>query len=277
MTVAADLAVARMAAVAESATAPAPVASAAKLAPVPSAAKLAAEETYFACRDMHAYYGESYVVQGISLQLREGEILALLGRNGAGKTSTLRTIARASVPVLKHGEIYLGGKAIHPLKSYQAAQSGIQLVPEDRRIIGGLTVEENLKLAQVTEPKGWPLERIYEHFPRLAERRRQEGTTLSGGEQQMLAVARALARELKLLLLDEPYEGLAPVIVHEIEKIVAGIKAQGITTIIVEQNAVAALELADHAVIMDHGQVVFSGSAAEVLGNAELRTSYLAV
>jgi branched-chain amino acid transport system ATP-binding protein len=266
MSVVADIAMARMEALAEPVTA-SPAA----------AARPAAREAYFACRDIHAYYGESYVVQGISLELREGEILALLGRNGAGKTSTLRTIARASTPILKHGEIHLAGKPMHTLRSFEAAQAGIQLVQEDRRIIGGLTVEENLKLAQVTEPRGWPLERIYQHFPRLAERRRQEATTLSGGEQQMLAVARALARELKLLLLDEPYEGLAPVIVHEIEKIVADIKSHGITTVIVEQNAVAALELADHAVIMDHGQVVFTGTAAEVLGSAELRASYLAV
>jgi len=239
--------------------------------------KSAVHAPFFACRDIHAYYGESYVVQGISLELQEGEVLALLGRNGAGKTSTLRTIARASVPVLKHGEIFLGGKPIHPLRSFEAAQAGIQLVPEDRRIIGGLSVEDNLKLAQIAEPKGWPLERIYEHFPRLAERRKQEGTTLSGGEQQMLAVARALARDLKLLLLDEPYEGLAPVIVHEIEKIVADIKSHGITTVIVEQNAIAALQIAERAVIIDHGQVVFSGTAAEVLGNAEMRASFLAV
>jgi len=179
--------------------------------------------------------------------------------------------------VLKQGEIFLGGKPIHPLRSFEAAQAGIQLVPEDRRIIGGLSVEDNLKLAQIAEPKGWPLERIYEHFPRLAERRKQEVTTLSGGEQQMLAVARALARDLKLLLLDEPYEGLAPVIVHEIEKIVADIKSHGITTVIVEQNAIAALQIAERAVIIDHGQVVFSGTAAEVLGNAEMRASYLAV
>ncbi len=232
---------------------------------------------FFACRDLHAFYGESYIVQGVSFDIREGEILALLGRNGAGKTSTLRTIARAETPTVKAGEILLAGKAIHPLRAYEAAQAGIQLVPEDRRIIGGLTVEENLVLSQVAPPRGWSRERIYEHFPRLAERRRQEATTLSGGEQQMLAVARALSRELKLLLLDEPYEGLAPVIVQEIEKIVAGIKAQGITTVIVEQNAIAALELADRAVILDMGQVVFAGAANEVLANAELRANYLAV
>jgi branched-chain amino acid transport system ATP-binding protein len=236
-----------------------------------------AGEAFFACKDIHSYYGESYIVQCISFDIREGEILALLGRNGAGKTSTLRTIARVDSPTLTHGEIWLGGKAIHPLRSFEAAQAGIQLVPEDRRIIGGLTVEENLTLSQVAPPIGWPLERVYEHFPRLAERRKQEATTLSGGEQQMLAVARALARDLKLLLLDEPYEGLAPVIVQEIERIVAGIKQEGITTIIVEQNAIAALQLADRAVILDMGEVVFSGDANHVLDNAELRENYLAV
>ncbi len=240
-------------------------------------AKAPADEVYFSCRDLHSYYGESYIVQGVSFDVREGEILALLGRNGAGKTSTLRTIARTDEPLLHRGEIWLGGKPIHPLRSHQAAREGIQLVPEDRRIIGGLTVEENLHLSQVAPPLGWSLERIYQHFPRLAERRRQEATTLSGGEQQMLAVARALARDLKLLLLDEPYEGLAPVIVREIEKIVAEIKELGITTIIVEQNAIAALQLADRAVILDMGMVAYQGSAREVLENADLRHEYLAV
>ncbi len=234
-------------------------------------------QSFFSVRDIHSYYGESYIVQGISLELNEGEILALLGRNGAGKTSTMRTIARVDDPALQRGEIYLNGESLHDKKAWQAAQLGIQLVPEDRRIIGGLTVEENLVLSQVAEPKGWELERIYEHFPRLAERRTQIGTTLSGGEQQMLAVARALAREVKLLLLDEPYEGLAPVIVQEIESIVRQIKELGITTIIVEQNAVAALKLADKAVIVDMGEVVFSGSAREVLDNEELRNEYLAI
>ena len=172
---------------------------------------------------------------------------------------------------------WLDGVALHKMKSYQAAQSGVQLVPEDRRIIGGLTVEENLTLAQVSGQKGWSLEEIYSHFPRLAERRSQEATTMSGGEQQMLAVARALARDIKILFLDEPYEGLAPVIVQEIEKIVRQIRDLGITTIIVEQNAVAALRLSDRAVIMDTGMVVYSGSAAEVLENADLRHEYLAV
>ena len=232
---------------------------------------------YFAASDLHAYYGESYIVQGISFDVRHGEILALLGRNGAGKTSTLRTIARVDNPQLQAGEIWLDGNPIHRMKAFEAAQAGIQLVPEDRRIIAGLTVEENLTLAQVAPPLGWDLDRIYGHFPRLAERRRQEAVTLSGGEQQMLAIARALARDLKLLLLDEPYEGLAPVIVEEIERILNEIKALGITTVIVEQNAIAALRLADRAVILDTGEVAFTGTAQDVLDNEELRREYLAI
>ena len=236
-----------------------------------------ASRPFFSVRDVHAYYGESYIVQGVSLDIRKGEILALLGRNGAGKTSTLRAIARLDNPQMRHGEIWLDGAPLHRMRAFQAARAGVQLVPEDRRIIAGLTVEENLTLAKVSPGNGWTLERIYESFPRLAERRKQEGVTLSGGEQQMLAIARALARDIKLLLLDEPYEGLAPVIVHEIERILHSIKPMGITTIIVEQNAVAALKLADRAVILDTGEVVFSGSAREVLENTDLRHEYLAI
>lgn len=239
--------------------------------------RAASPPAFFSCWDLHAYYGESYIVQGVGFDIREGQILALLGRNGAGKTSTLRTIARAGSPELKHGEIWLDHKPVHEMRAHEAAQNGIALVPEDRRIIPGLTVEENLQLAQIAEPKGWSFERIYEAFPRLGERRLQEGVTLSGGEQQMLAIARALARDVKLLLLDEPYEGLAPVIVQEIEKILKGVRELGITTIIVEQNAVAALQLADRAIILDMGEVVYEGSAKEVLENEDLRHEYLAI
>lgn len=235
------------------------------------------ERPFFQAADVHAYYGESYIVQGISLELPKGEILALLGRNGAGKTSALRTFARTEDPQLKSGEIWLDGQPLHKMRSHEAAMAGLQLVPEDRRIIQGLTVEENLTLAQVAPGHGWAIEQVYERFPRLAERRNQEGVTLSGGEQQMLAIGRALVREVKLLLLDEPYEGLAPVIVQEIEKILKEIKLLGITTIIVEQNAVAALRLADKAVIMDTGEIAFTGSAQEVLDNEELRHEYLAI
>jgi|TARA_B110000240_G_scaffold194977_1_gene243625 branched-chain amino acid transport system ATP-binding protein len=232
---------------------------------------------YFSVRDIHAYYGESYIVQGVSFEINEGEILALLGRNGAGKTSTLRSIARIGDPLVSQGEIWLDGDPLHKMASYEASRVGLGLVPEDRRIIQGLTVEENIKLAQIAPPIGWSLDQIYDLFPRLGERRKQEGVTLSGGEQQMLAIARALAREIKVLLLDEPYEGLAPVIVQEIAKTLNHIREQGITTVIVEQNAVAALKLADRAVILDTGTVVYDGSAQAVLEDEKLRAEYLAI
>jgi len=242
-----------------------------------NANQAATAPAFLSIYDMHAYYGESYIVQGVNFNVHEGEILALLGRNGAGKTSTLRSIARIGDPQVTHGEIWLDHQPLHLMQSHEAAQAGLGLVPEDRRIIPGLTVEENLQLAQIVPPIGWSLERLYELFPRLGERRRQEGTTLSGGEQQMLSIARALARDIKVLLLDEPYEGLAPVIVDEIEKTLTHIKEQGMTTVIVEQNAVRALELADRAVILEGGQIVYDGTAAEVLGDAALRSEYLAI
>ena len=236
-----------------------------------------ANKAYFSCSNMHSYYGESYIVQGVGFQINKGEIVALLGRNGAGKTSTLRSIARLDAPKLQQGEIWLDGQPLHTMSAYQASRLGVGLVPEDRRIIPSLTVEENLQLAQIEKPIGWSIERIYDHFPRLAERRKQEAVTMSGGEQQMLAVARALARDVKLLLLDEPYEGLAPVIVREIEKILEEVKALGFTTIIVEQNAIAALHLSDRALILDMGEVVFDGTAKDVIENTELRQQYLAI
>ncbi len=238
---------------------------------------MTAPNAYFSCSNMHSYYGESYIVQGVGFQIQKGEIVALLGRNGAGKTSTLRSIARLDAPKLQQGEIWLDGEPLHTMSAYQASRLGVGLVPEDRRIIPSLTVEENLQLAQIEKPIGWSIERIYEHFPRLAERRKQEAVTMSGGEQQMLAVARALARDVKLLLLDEPYEGLAPVIVREIEKILEEIKTLGFTTIIVEQNAIAALHLSDRALILDMGEVVFDGAAKEVIENSDLRQQYLAI
>ena len=243
----------------------------------PNANHASTAPAFLSVWELEAYYGESYIVQGVSFNVHEGEILALLGRNGAGKTSTLRAVARLSNPEIRRGEVWLDHQPLHKMKSHQAAQAGIGLVPEDRRIIQGLTVEENLKLAQIAPPVGWSLERIYDLFPRLGERRKQEGTTLSGGEQQMLSIARALARDIKVLLLDEPYEGLAPVIVDEIEKTLNVIRDQGLTTILVEQNAVRALNLADRAVILDTGSVVFDGSAQEVLEDEALRREYLAI
>ena len=235
------------------------------------------DEAFLSCRDMHAYYGESYIVQGVSFEVGRNEIMALLGRNGAGKSSTLRTIARAAQPALRRGEIVLDGTPLHSLKDHEAARAGVGFVPEDRRILAGLTVEENLIVARNAPPRGWTLERIFDRFPRLGERRRQDATTLSGGEQQMLAIARMLAREVRLVLLDEPYEGLAPQIVSEIESIIAEIREMGITTIIVEQNAMAALELADRAVIMDMGRIAFSGTARDVLDDKNLRDEHLAI
>ena len=242
-----------------------------------AAQKTHAEPAYLSIWDMHAYYGESYIVQGISFNVHEGEILALLGRNGAGKTSTLRSIARIGSPMVTHGEIWLDHQPLHSMSSHEASQAGLGLVPEDRRIIPGLTVEENLKLAQIAPPIGWSIERLYDLFPRLGERRNQEGVTLSGGEQQMLSIARALARDIKVLLLDEPYEGLAPSSSTRSKRRCATSREQGMTTVIVEQNAVRALKLADRAVILDTGGIVFDGTAQEVLDDAELRAEYLAI
>ena len=227
---------------------------------------------------LDAGYGDSQVLQGVDLELAEGEVVALLGRNGMGKSTTIHCIC-GLLPV-RRGTIKFNGTQLHRLPEWRIARQGIGLVPEGRRIFPNLSVEENLQVAAANHqglPKPWSLEEIYRLFPRLRERQRHRGDQLSGGEQQMLAVARALARDLKLLLLDEPYEGLAPTIVREIEKIVREIKELGITTIIVEQNAIAALQLADRAVILDMGEVVFDGSAAEVLENEELRARYLAV
>ena len=262
----------------------APSTGAVPVAPTPTTQTgLAADPSsqYFAARNLRAYYGDSYIVQDVSFDIAEGEILALLGRNGAGKTSTLRAIARADAPELRHGEVWLAGSELSHAPSHEAALAGVQLVPEDRRIIQGLTVQENLDLAVIATGsdgrRGWEFERIFELFPRLKERRKQEGTTLSGGEQQMLAIGRALARDLKLLLLDEPYEGLAPVVRHDIERALVEVREAGITTIIVEQNAVAALKLADRAIILDTGEVVFNGTAQTVLDDEALRHEYLAI
>ena len=180
-------------------------------------------------------------------------------------------------PQLKHGEIWLDHKPLHKMASHEAATNGIGVGARRSPDYSGPHREENLQLAQIAPPIGWSLERVYELFPSLRERRKQEGVTLSGGEQQMLAIARALCRDIKVLLLDEPYEGLAPVIVQEIEKTLRHHREQGITTIIVEQNAVAALKLADRAVILDTGTVVYDGSAKEVLEDEKLRAEYLAI
>ncbi|MCL4134911.1 UNVERIFIED_CONTAM: hypothetical protein GTU68_005270 [Idotea baltica] len=226
-------------------------------------------------RNVSKRFGGLQALNDVNLSVEEGTVHAIIGPNGAGKSTLLNCFVGRLTP--DTGTVMFNGKSLLGIMPHEINQAGVGLVPEDRRIIPGLTVHENLELAQIVEPKGWPIELLYERFPRLAERRKQEAVTMSGGEQQMLAVARAMARDVKLLLLDEPYEGLAPVIVHEIERIVREIKDAGITTIIVEQNAVAALKLADRAAILDTGEVVFDGTAQEVLDNVELREKYLAI
>ena len=233
--------------------------------------------------NVHAAYGAVRVIEDVSVNVKAGETVALLGTNGNGKSTLMKCVMGIVRPVAGRIVADIDGET-HDLvgkTTEEIVDLGIALVPEGRRLFPRLTVEENLLLgafrrkARATLKSN--LDFCFECFPRLAERRRQEATTLSGGEQQMLAVARALARDLKLLLLDEPYEGLAPQIVREIEGILHEVKKLGITTIIVEQNALAALQLADRAVILDMGQVVFDGTARDVLDNAELRHEYLAV
>ncbi len=227
---------------------------------VPPKTGLGGQPAFFSVWDIHAYYGESYIVQGVSFDIREGEIVALLGRNGAGKTSTLRAIARVDDPALKHGEIWLDHKPLHEMKAYQAARNGIGLVPEDRRIIQGLTVEENLQLAQIAPPRGWSIERLYELFPRLGERRKQEGTTLSGGEQQMLAVARALARDLlrdkPLMLLDEPFSALDTDRRGEMAGLVRKLtRDRGLATLVVSHDPADAGRLGSRAIALRDGRI----------------------
>jgi branched-chain amino acid transport system ATP-binding protein len=207
---------------------------------------------------INTYYGDAHALFDVSLTVEEHEVVALLGRNGAGKSTTMKTIMGVMAP--KSGTIHFAGRAIEYLPPYKIAHLGIQLVPEERRIIGGLTVDENLTLAGLTAPNRWSNERAYEMFPRLAERRRNRGRDLSGGEQQMLAIARALVREPQLILLDEPFEGLAPLIVQDLVSVCRQIAGEGRTIIIVEQNVHAALGLAHRCYVLNNGHVVFEGT-----------------
>ncbi len=231
--------------------------------------------------DLSAGYGEAVILNGVSLALAEGETLALLGRNGTGKTTLMNTLAGAT---RQHGgSISLGGVALHKLPAYQRAAAGIGWVPQERNIFKSLTVHENLTAVQRPGRSGssaqpWTPERVYAMFPRLAERKSNLGTQLSGGEQQMLAVGRALVLNPKLLLLDEPLEGLAPIIVEELLKAIARItRDEGLSAIIVEQHPQAILAISHRAVVLDHGSVVHSGSAQELRAQPELLDKLLGV
>jgi len=224
---------------------------------------------------LNAYYADSHVLFDVAMHIEANEVVALLGRNGAGKSTTLKSIAGALRP--REGSIRLEGDEIAGLEPFRIANRGVQLVPEDRRIFGSITVEENLILASISHPSPAPLEEIYDYFPRLRERRRSGGRQLSGGEQQMLAIARALIRRARLILLDEPFEGLAPVIVHHLMDICARLAAEGRTILIVEQNVFAVLSLAHRCYVLNNGHMVFEGRPAELRGNPELMRQHLGV
>ena len=224
-------------------------------------------------RGVNSYYGDSHVLFDVDFDVERNEVVALLGRNGAGKTTMLNSIMGVLHP--RSGSITFEGAAIHGLDPQEIAQRSVQLVPEERRIFSGLSVEENLRLAALTAPKPLGLGWIYEVFPRLRERRRSRGGNLSGGEQQMLAVARALIRDPKLLMLDEPFEGLAPVIVRDLSRVIRELVRAERTIVIVEQNVRAALQFAHRVYVLNNGHVVFHGTPQELMHDAELTSAYL--
>jgi branched-chain amino acid transport system ATP-binding protein len=225
--------------------------------------------------NLDAVYGDSHVLHSVSFRLEEGRLLALLGRNGAGKTTCMNSIIGFLPP--RKGAIRLFGEPIERLAPEAISRKGVGLVPQGRRIFARLTVKENLEVAFQKRSAAWNLARVFELFPRLRERAGQDAGSLSGGEQQMLAIGRALMGNPRLLLLDEPSEGLAPLMVAEVRRTIAGLKAQGQTIVLVEQNVKLALDLADAAVILNTGRVAFSGSAAGVGDNQSLITQHLGV
>jgi branched-chain amino acid transport system ATP-binding protein len=228
--------------------------------------------------DVHTFYGDSHILHGVSFSLPPGGVLALLGRNGAGKTTCISTIIGFLKP--REGQIQLFGEPIEGLNPERISHLGIGLVPQGRRIFPSLTVRENLVVAQqrrTQSASSWNVDRVYDMFPRLRERHAQFAGTLSGGEQQMLAIGRALMGNPRVLLLDEPSEGLAPLIVAEVGRTIRRLKDQGQSIVLVEQNRQLALDVADLAVILNTGRCVFSGEANEVLNNEELITQNLGV
>jgi branched-chain amino acid transport system ATP-binding protein len=224
---------------------------------------------------LNSYYGDSHILFDVALRVERNEVVALLGRNGAGKSTTLKSLMGVVAP--RDGSIVFDGAEIAGKKSHTIARAGMQLVHEDRRIFGSLNVEENLVLAGLTAAARWPLERIYEMFPRLRERRTSRGTDLSGGEQQMLAIARALIRDPKIILLDEPFEGLAPVIVRDLVKACRDLADAGQTIVLVEQNLAAALTLAHRAYIINNGHIAHEGPTSEIKARPAVLQRYLGV
>jgi len=223
---------------------------------------------------IHSYYGKSHILQGLALQVPDGALVTVLGRNGAGKSTTLKTIAGVIAP--RNGSIRFNGQNIAGLPAHRIAAMGVCLVPEHRGIFKLLTVEENLKLG-LRRASPWQLDDIYRIFPRLKERRRNGGGQLSGGEQQMLAIGRALMNHPRLLMLDEPVEGLAPVIVEEIVAQLKLIKQSGVAIVLVEQNLEVCTQLADRHIIIEQGRVVFEGSNADFLADDGVKDRYLGV
>ena len=224
---------------------------------------------------INSYYGDSHILFDVSLRVEKHEVVALLGRNGAGKSTTLKSLIGMVRP--RSGRVVLDGTSTQGLAPHAIAALGLQLVPEERRIFGSLNVEENLLLAGLTAKSRWPLERAWATFPRLKERRRSRGTDLSGGEQQMLAIARALVRDPKIILLDEPFEGLAPIIVRDLLATCRALAQAGQTIVVVEQNISAALSLADRVYIINNGHMVEELTAQAVRVQPELLHRHLGV
>lgn len=224
---------------------------------------------------VNTYYGDSHILFDLSLHVEEGEVVALLGRNGSGKTTTMNTIMGVVAP--RTGKVRFDGEDVAGFQPFAIAKRGVQLVPDTRRIIKTITVEENLELAAFSARNAWPIERIYEMFPRLEQRKKSMGRSLSGGEQQMLAIARALIRDARLLLLDEPFEGLAPLIVRDLVETTKRLATEGRTIFIVEQNVRAAMLLASRAYVLSKGQMVWEGTPAALQGEPEVMQRYLGV
>ena len=224
---------------------------------------------------LNSYYGDSHILFDVSLHVEKNEVVALLGRNGAGKSTTFKSLMGVVKP--RTGSVKMDGVELAGKKPHSIALLGMQLVHEERRIFGSLTVEENIILAGLTAQNKWPLGRIYEMFPRLKERCFSRGTDLSGGEQQMLAIARALIRDPKIILLDEPFEGLAPVIVQDLMRICRELATAGQTIFLIEQNLAATLALASRVYILSNGHIAHEGTAAELKRQPEIVQRYLGV